>query len=49
MKKLNTNQLKYIALFFMFLDSVFFVFSGFLQWKAFIIQETVKNIWQDCG
>ena len=30
MKKLNTNQLKYIALFFMFLDSVFFVFSGFL-------------------
>ena len=30
MKKLNTNQLKYIALFFMFLDSVFFAFSGFL-------------------
>ena len=30
MKKLNTNQLKYIALFFMFLDSVFFAFLGFL-------------------
>ena len=30
MKKLNTNQLKYIALFFMFLDSAFFAFSGFL-------------------
>ncbi len=32
MKKLNTNQLKYIALVFMFLDSIFFAFPGLPSW-----------------